>query len=74
MKQEALGHLEPLVEHLDQSPEDEFHTLLTMIRANDNHSLLEKALTAAKNIPDDKARAEALLDIINEINYFSSQS
>jgi hypothetical protein len=71
MKQEAMSHLEPLVDHINGSPEETFKTTMMMIQANDNHTLLDKALEAAKNIEDDKARAEALLDIINEINYFS---
>jgi hypothetical protein len=71
MKQEAMSHLEPLVDHIDGTPEETFKTTMMMIQANDNHLLLDKALDAAKKINDDKARAEALLDIINEINYFS---
>lgn len=71
MKQQALDHLEPLVGHLDQSAEESFKTTMMMIQANDNHTLLEKALEQAKNIEDDKVRANAMLDIINEINYFS---
>ncbi len=74
MKQQALDHLEPLVEHLDQSAEDAFKTTMMMIQANDNHSLLDKALDSAKKITDDKVRAQAMLDIINEINYFSQNS
>jgi flagellar hook-length control protein FliK len=71
MKQQALDHLEPLVGHLEQSPEESFKTTMMMIQANDNHTLLEKALEQAKKIEDDKVRANAMLDIINEINYFS---
>lgn len=74
MKQQALEHLEPLVGHLDQTPEEAFKTTMMMIQANDNHTLLEKALEEAKKIEDDKARANAMLDIINEINYFSQVS
>jgi len=74
MKQQALDHLEPLVGHLDQSPEEAFKTTMMMIQANDNHTLLEKALDEAKKIEDDKVRANAMLDIINEINYFSQAS
>ena len=73
LKQEALEHLEPLTDHIDGTPEETFKTTMMMIQANDNHTLLEKALTAAKQIEDDKVRAQALLDIINEINYFASQ-
>lgn len=71
LKQEALDHLSPLVQHLDQSPEEKFHTTMMMIQASDNHRLLSEALDAAKQISEDKARAQALLDIINEINYFT---
>lgn len=74
MKQQALDHLEPLVAHLDQSPEEAFKTTMMMIQANDNHTLLEKALDEAKKIEDDKVRANAMLDIINEINYFSQNN
>lgn len=74
MKQQALDHLEPLVDHLDQTPEEEFKTTMMRIQANDNHTLLDRALSAAKNISDDKKRAQAMLDIINEINYFSQNS
>ena len=71
LKQHALNHLEPLADQLDQSPEEEFRTTMMRIQANDNHTLLEKALDAAKRIEDGTARAKALLDIINEINYFA---
>lgn len=74
MKQQALEHLEPLIGHLDQSPEESFKTTMMMIQANDNHTLLEQALEQAKKIEDDKERANAMLDIINEINYFSQNT
>jgi len=71
MKQEALQHLNPLVEHLDQEPEDKFRTIMMMIQATDDHTKLQEAFEAAKQITDDKTRAQALLDVINEINYFT---
>lgn len=74
MKQQALAHLEPLADHLDGTPEETFKTTMMMIQANDNHTLIEKALDAAKEIEDDKARAQAMLDIVNEINYFSQDN
>ena len=74
MKAEALQHLQPLVSTLQQSPEDEFRTLMMMIQATDDKSLLKKALDAAKRIGDDKVRAQAMLDVINEINYFTQTS
>lgn len=74
LKQEALGHLEPLTEHIDGTPTEVFRTTMQLIQANDNHTLLERALEAAKQIEDDRERAQALLDIINEINYFAQGS
>lgn len=73
IKQEALQALSPLVGHLEQSPEEKFRTTMMMIQASDDQSLLREAYEAAKAIQDDKNRAQALLDIINEINYFTQQ-
>lgn len=71
IKQDALKQLSPLVSHLDQSPEEKFRTTMMMIQAADDQSLVKDAYEAAQNIVDEKARAQALLDIINEINYFT---
>lgn len=71
LKQQALQQLSPLVGHLDQSPEEKFRTTMMMIQASDNSALLKNAFDAANAIPDDKAKAQALLDVINEINYFT---
>jgi hypothetical protein len=65
IKQTALQQLSPLVGHLDQTPEEKFKTTMMMIQASDDQ--------AAQSIKDDKIRAQALLDIINEINYFTQQ-
>ena len=71
MKRQALEHLEPLADHIEGTAEERFRTTMMMIQANDNHTLIDKALSAAKEIQDDKVRAQAMLDIINEINYFN---
>lgn len=71
IKRQALEQLQPLVSHLEQTPEEKFQTLLMMIQASDNKDLLKEAFETAGAITDDKARAQALLDVINEINYFS---
>lgn len=73
IKQEALQQLSPLVGHLDQSPEEKFRTTMMMIQASDNKDLIKDAYTAAQQIEDEKMRAQALLDIVNEINYFTQQ-
>lgn len=73
LKQQALSQLSPLVSHLDQEPEEKFRTTMMMIQASDDQNLLPKAYEAAQAITDEKAKAQALLDVINEINYFSQQ-
>lgn len=73
IKQQALQQLSPLVGHLDQTPEEKFRTTMMMIQASDNQDLIKDAYAAAQAIEDEKTRAQALLDIINEINYFTQQ-
>lgn len=72
LKASALEELRPLVGKLDLPAEEKFDTLLLIIRSTDDQSLLDEAHDAAKNITDDGKRAQALLDIIKEIDYFSS--
>lgn len=71
LKQQALHQLTPLVDQLDQTPEEKFRTTMMMIQASDDQSLLKTAYDAAQTISDEKERAQALLDVINEINYFT---
>jgi len=73
IKRQALNELSPLVDKLDQPPEEKFRTLMMMIQASDDQSLVKAAFAAAHSITDEKARAKALLDIVNEINYFTQQ-
>ena len=74
IKQEALQSLKPLVGHLDQNAEERFRTVMMMIQASDDQALIPEAYEAAKAIEDDKVRAQALLDVVNEINYFTVQA
>jgi hypothetical protein len=74
LKQQALSQLGPLVSQLDQSPEEKFRTTMMLIQTTDNSTLLKDAYEAAQAITDEKARAQALLDIVNEINYFQQSS
>jgi hypothetical protein len=71
IKQQALQQLTPLVGHLDQTPEEKFRTTMMMIQGADNQGLIKDAYAAAEQISDEKAKAQALLDIVNEINYFT---
>ncbi len=71
LKEQALHSLQPLVSHLDQTPEEKFKTTMMLIQATDNSSLVKEAYEAANQITDEKVRAQALLDVVNEINYFT---
>lgn len=73
IKSSALDDLKPLVGKLNLSAEEKFDTLLLIIRSTDDQSLLAEAHAAAKQISDDTKRAEALLDVIKEVDYFNSK-
>jgi hypothetical protein len=72
IKKDAISELRPLVDKLDLAPDEKFDTYLLLIRSTDDKTLVAPAHEAAKNIPDETKRAQALLDIIKEIDYLSS--
>lgn len=74
LKKETLSELRPLVGKLDLPAEEKFDTLLLIIRSTDDQTLLSAAHDAAKAIADEGRRAGALLDIIKEIDYFSTKA
>ncbi len=71
VKQDALNELRPLVDKLDVSPEEKFDTYLLLLRSTDDRDLIAPAHEAAKNIVDEARRAQALLDIIKEIDFLT---
>lgn len=71
IKHDALSELRPLVDKLNVSPEEKFDTYLLLIRSTDDSSLVAPAHEAARAISDEARRAQALLDIIKEIDYLS---
>ena len=73
IKSQALNNLAPLVGHLDQSPEEKFKTTMMLIQASDNADLVKDAYDIANQISDEKLKAQALLDVVNEINYFTQK-
>lgn len=72
IKSEAINELRPLVDKLNLQPEEKFDTYLLLIRSTDDRSLIAPAHTAAAAIPDETRKAQALLDIIKEIDYLSN--
>lgn len=73
IKSSALHDLAPIVSELDQEPEEKYRTLMMMIQASDDQSLIKDAYDAAGKIEDNKLKAEALLTIVNEINYLTGK-
>ncbi len=73
IKKVALEELRPLVDKLDLPADEKFDTLLLLIRSTDDKTLVPQAHEAAKSILDEAKRAQALLDIIKEIDYFAGQ-
>ena len=71
IKNNALQELRPLIDRVDLPAEEKFDTYLLLIRSTDDSSLIGPAHAAAQNIADEKRKAEALLDIIKEIDYLS---
>lgn len=72
IKKDALTELRPLVDKLDLEPEEKFNIYLLLLRSTDDRTLIAPAHAAAKDIPDESKRAQALLDVIKEIDYLSN--
>lgn len=71
VKKKALTELIPLIDKLDMPPQEKFRTIMMMIQSSDDSRLVEKAYESAHAIEDEEARAQALLDVVNEVNYFT---
>lgn len=71
IKNEAINELRPLVDKLNIPPEEKFDTYLLLLRSTDDRTLIGPAHTAAQGIADEGKKAQALLDIIKEIDYLS---
>lgn len=71
IKNSALNSLRPLIGKVELPAEEKFDTYLMLIRSTDDASLIEPAHAAAQAIEDEKRKAEALLEIIKEIDYLS---
>lgn len=72
IKQDALLELRPLLDKLNISPEEKFDIYLLLLRSTDDKTLIAPAHLVAREIVDETRRAQALLDIIKEIDYLST--
>lgn len=72
IKQSAINDLRPLVDKLDLPEDEKFSTYLLLIRSTNDSTLIAPAYEVAKTIADDTKRAQALLDIVKEIDFFNN--
>jgi len=72
IKKDALTELRPLVDKLELSPEEKFDIYLLLLRSTDDTTLIAPAHETAKTIADESKRAQALLDIIKEIDFLAN--
>lgn len=72
IKKDALEELRPLVDKLNVPAEEKFDTYLLLLRSTDDQALIGPAHEAARAITDEARKAQALLDIIKEIDYLSN--
>ncbi len=73
VKQNAINDLRPLVGKLNIPDDEKFDTYLLLIRSTDDTSLIEPAYESARLITDESKKAQALLDIVKEIDYFTAK-
>jgi hypothetical protein len=69
VKKRALTALVPLISSMDVDPQRKFDICMNAVRFSNNKELVTVALDAALAIEEKGAKAEALVDILNEINY-----
>ena len=74
IKNNALQDLRPLVDKLNATTEEKFDIYLLLLRSSDDKTLIEPAYATARSIEDETKRANALLDIIKEIDYLNSKN
>lgn len=71
IKLSALKQLQPLMDKVELPADEKFDTYLMLLRSTDDASLIAPAHAAAQAISDEKRKAEALLEVIKEIDYLS---
>jgi poly-gamma-glutamate capsule biosynthesis protein CapA/YwtB (metallophosphatase superfamily) len=70
VKRQAMHALTPLLADIkDMDPERKFDICMSAMRYTDNKELANAALEAALDINENSTKAEALVELINEINY-----
>ena len=67
LKQDALRELSPLIGYLDQSPEEKYNTAKMVYEETKDQNILSSVYEAAKNLPDDKSKAQAIYEVVKLI-------
>ena len=68
VKSMALSDLRPIIESVDLEPSKKFKIYKEIIDLTEDKACIEPAYNAAKNIEDQKERAEALLYVVDTID------
>ena len=68
VREAALKELVPIIDKAGLSPDRQFGIIAAVIDSTHDKSFVPKALEAARTIPDEKLRAEALLKIVGLID------
>ena len=68
VKSMALSDLRPIIENVDIEPEKKFKIYKEIIDLTEDKACIEPAYNAAKGIQDQKAKAEALLFVVDTID------
>ena len=68
LKATTLKDLAPIISHLDLEPSEKLKTIMELYESTKDQSLLKEAHEAAIALPDDTARAKALLELVHKID------
>jgi hypothetical protein len=68
LRDQAINTLLPLVDQLSEPPERKFEILMMATRTSNNLELMKKTLEIAQQLDSNDKKAEAVLDVLNEIN------
>lgn len=68
VRETALKELVPIIDKAGLSPDRQFGIIVAVIESTGDKSFISKAFEAARTIPDDKTRAEALLRVVSLID------
>lgn len=68
LRSRALAELAPIVDNLDVSKEQKYHTVMDAFEVTQEDNMLHKAFDFASDIADEKQKAEALKEILDNLS------